>query len=122
MKPQLAVALIVWTTLGLAGCDRDIPILDDYKLYDTDGSNQAIIGAKGMVAVTDVTAFAVKNSIIFVEFGGNYQRQNCSYKRIDTSKQSMIDLANGTLARREAITAIKAQKQGVMSRSCAIPV
>lgn len=114
------IAPLIWSFLILAGCSRDETLLRDYKLYDLDGSNQSITGNVGGTSVSDVTALAVGDPLIFVEFGGDYQHQGCSYKLIDTSKNSISDLPAGTARRHAAIVAITNQPRGVTKRSCAV--
>ena len=125
MRPGLVFAILALSMFGLTGCSRDVSIVGDYKLYDLDGSNQSIIGHKGMVAIHNVTGFATTKPVIYVEVGGGISPSgrgaDCSYKLIDTSKHSVIDLPAGTPAEATAIAAISAQKQGLVSRACASP-
>lgn len=121
MRCYRLVMQLLCSGLVIAGCSRDEPLVGDYKLYDLDGSNQSIIGNNGMIAVSNVSALTVDDPLIFVEIGGDVQRQNCSYKLIDVAEHSMIVLSVGSARRREAIVAIAARPRGVMSsRSCAV--
>ncbi len=109
---------IVWIFLGLSACGADTPLLGDYALYDIGGSNQTILSKQGDIAAQRVTALALKDPYIYVESSGIGDRLGCSYKLIDTSNHSVIELTTGTLGSREAIVAIKTQKREVMPRSC----
>ena len=100
MKHSRAFVIICCVLLGLAGCSRDITFIDDYKLYDMDGSNRTIMGHGGGVAISNVTAWAMENRLIFVEVGGEYlpnrEKQASFYKLIDSSRHSIIDLPAST--------------------------
>jgi hypothetical protein len=122
MRRSIAAAWIGLSALGLASCGgRDLAIFDDYKLYDLDGSNQAIIGGDGAVRVTDVTAFATRYPLIFIEVGGpNPLGNKCAYKLADASRRSVVYLSPGSHLQLVAVAAIRAQRRGVVSRSCVV--
>ncbi|MFM9936790.1 MAG: hypothetical protein ACKVOL_11405 [Novosphingobium sp.] len=110
--------MIVWLALGLAACSADTALLGDYTLHDFGGSNQTILGNQGAMMVGQVTSLAINDPFIYVESYQFDDPRNCSYKLIDTSNHSLMDLPAGTLARRQAIAAIKTQRKEIMPRSC----
>ena len=107
----------------VVACHADEDIFNGYTLADLDGSNQAIIGNKGLVAVSNVTALATAEPLIFVETGGKTSSPptGCSYWIIDTSKNSLVRLGWGTPAEQKAMALITANKRAVVSRSCSSP-
>jgi hypothetical protein len=117
---QIAIA---FGLVGLSSCSRDTPISSDYALYDLDGSNQAIIGHGGTVALHNVTGYATERSLIFVEIGPEGEgfenpTPGCSYRIIDVSKNIVSMPIPQTANYHMAVAAIRAQRKGFVSRSC----
>ena len=123
MNKRCAFGLVSAVSALLAACHADQRIFNGYALVDLDGSNQAIIGNKGAVAVNNVTALSTAEPLIFVETGGDATSPptGCSYWIIDTSKNSLVRLRRGTPPEQKAMAAIVTEKKDVVSRSCLSP-
>ena len=109
--------------LLLAGCYQDITIYGDYKLYDLNGSNQAIIGHEGMVSASNVTGYATEGALIFVEIGREGEGfenpgPTCSYQVIDASRNIVSKPLPGSRLFDLAAHAVRTQQKGLVSRSC----
>jgi hypothetical protein len=114
-------ASVIGGALFLACCSGDTTLIGDYKQADLGGSNQVIIGNGGSIYVDRVSAYPLENASILIETQGNSLHQNCTYGRIDTSKNTLFGLPTGTALQREAIRAIKNHGRSVNWRSCALP-
>ena len=114
-------ASVIGGALFLACCSADTTLIGDYKQVDLGGSNQAIVGNGGSISVHSVSAYALENASILIETQGNSLHQNCTYGRIDTSKNTLVGLPTGTALQREAIRAIINHGRSVNWRSCALP-
>lgn len=126
-RHKYCVFLLI-ASLTLMACSSDTLIVSDYKLFDLDGSNQAIIGAEGAVSVSDITAYDVDGSVILFETGtlglidqGGTETLTagpCNYGYIDTKKSMAVPAAAGSSLHRFIRARLAASRKGVVSRSC----
>jgi hypothetical protein len=76
-------------TCGLSACaPLDEHIAQDYVVADLGGSNQTLLGARGMVAIDKITAYKLEAPYIYVEVGGyprfaDRAKRSCEYERVD---------------------------------------
>jgi hypothetical protein len=126
LKPLCAAAFALGIGVFAASCSRDDNIVKDYKLYDLDGSNQAIIGGSGMVKVSDVTAYRVDGNLILFETGvldspiglSRAQSELCRYGFIETTKNTIVAAKDGSSLRALIIRKLATESMGTLSRSC----
>jgi hypothetical protein len=107
--------------LLISACSADRTITGGYKLYDLDGSNQAILGPGGKVSIADVTAYSADGKLIYVETGGRYDASGkhsngvCSYQIIDTAQGRILAAGDST----DRIVEILRQRgKSKVTRSC----
>jgi hypothetical protein len=123
------VALILGLATLMTSCSKDDLIVGDYKLYDLDGSNQAIIGGSGMVSVSDVTSYYVDGHRIYFETGNlgvpiaEYTRNKsklCRYGFIETSKGVVVQTILGDQLQKVIINKLSTVGKGFVHRSCVL--
>lgn len=108
----------------LLSCSTDVTIVEDYKIYDLGGSNQSIIGNRGMTSIFDVTAYSVVGKYIYVEHGGHYDKTgkrsagDCKYSVIDTDNNRIIKVTNNMEIYQRVVGNIAKNGESFVTRSC----
>jgi hypothetical protein len=122
-----ASVLLAMSSYFLLACSKDTPIISDYKLYDLDGSNQAIIGNQGMVSVSDVTAYDIDGKRIVFETGAidrngdetsGQKLRSCWYGFIDTTNNVVVRAKRNSRVHHDIINRLKLARNAAVSRSC----
>ena len=108
----------------IISCSKYNVIVKDYKLYDLDGSNQAIIGRSGMTAIHDVTSYKMYQDKILFETGvinsKNINRiELCLYGYININDGSVVNAKYNSKLSNYIRARLVDSSEGIVSRSCA---
>ena len=119
---RISPAVLILCMLA-ASCSRDDSIIGDYKIYDLDGSNQAIIGKSGLVNVSDITSYKLEGRRIYFETGvlnapPGEAAQVCKYGFIDTAAGLVVPAGPKSSLQGMIVSKLAEARKGVVSRSC----
>lgn len=122
----MTVAIAFLLVAVLNACSSDTSIANGFKLLDLGGSNQAIVGPRG-VGVTDVTAYSDIGARILFETGDVGKKMEardpkdppyCEYGYIDVERNSVVRLDQNGEESAAVRSALRVNPKGVVSRSC----
>lgn len=117
LSPMLVILIMI-----TASCSNKTYIAQDFWLTDLGGSNQAISSTDGSISLYPVTAYLVRNNLIFVEVEENHlsdkSQKKCLYSVIFIDKKKIHKINNESRFFLEIQSILKKKSNYINTRTC----